>query len=88
MSHLINKYLFDVIAVSESRIIKNEPSIVYINLPDYSYEFCPTESSAGSTLLYIGNHHSCKLFYSLGPKLYKPCDFESTFIEISNNKKN
>ena len=33
---------FDVIAISESRIIKNKPSVVDTNLPNYSYEFCST----------------------------------------------
>ena len=56
---------FDVIAISESRIIKNKPSVVdkytYDNGYKYTFEFCPTESSAGileiiSTLLYWKNH--------------------------------
>ena len=51
---------FDVIAISESRVIKNEPSVVDIVNPNYSYEFCPTESSAGGTLLYVENHLSYK----------------------------
>ena len=34
---------FDVIAISESRIIKNKLLVLEINLPDYCYKFCPTE---------------------------------------------
>ena len=40
---------FDVIAVSEARIVKNKQSIVDRNLLEYSYEFDPTESLAGGT---------------------------------------
>ena len=52
----IIKYYFDVTAISKWRISKNKPSVVAINLPNYSYEFCPTESLAGGTLLYVRSH--------------------------------
>lgn len=58
--------------ISESKIIKNKQLIVEINLPDYSFEFCPTESSAGGTLLYIGNHLSYKVRKDLS--IYKSCE--------------
>ena len=51
---------FDVIAISETRITKNKAQINHIDLTNYSYEHCPTESSAGGTLLYIRNHLSYK----------------------------
>ena len=35
---------------------KKKFPVTDINLTNYSYEYCPTESSAGGTLLYIGNH--------------------------------
>ena len=35
---------------------KKKIPVTDINLTNYSYEYCPTESSAGGTLLYIGNH--------------------------------
>ena len=41
--------------------LKKKPLIVDINFPDYSYEFCPTESSVNGTLLYIRNNLSYKL---------------------------
>ena len=50
---------FDVIGISESRIKKNKSPINSINLKDYPYESCPTES-AGGILLYISNHLSYK----------------------------
>ena len=76
---------FDVNIISESRIIKNEQSIVDVKLSDYSYEFCPTESPAECTLLYIGNHFLYKVRKDL--RIYKPCELESNFTEISNPKK-
>ena len=44
---------FHVIAISETRITKNTAQINHIDLKNYSYEHCPTESSAGGTVLYI-----------------------------------
>ena len=76
--------VFDIIAVSENRIVKIISLISNINI--YSFEFKPTGSTAGGTLLYIANH----LFYK--PRndlnLYKTIQFESIFIEIKNSKKN
>ena len=62
LEYLINrtKIDFDVTGISESRIKKNNCPINSINLKDYSYEFCPTESSAGGTLICISNHLSYK----------------------------
>ena len=51
---------FDVIGISESRIKKDKSPMNSINLKDYSYESCPTESAAGGTLLYIINRLSNK----------------------------
>ena len=52
---------------------------------NYSYEFCPTESSARGTLLYIRNLLSYKPQNDLS--VYKPTKLESSFIEISNPKR-
>ena len=56
-----------------------------INLNNYSFEFTPTESTAGGTLLYIANHLSYKSRNDLN--LYKANQLESTFTEIVNSKK-
>ena len=58
--HLIQstKTGFDIIAVSESRITENKLPPIDISIPNYSYEFCPTEANAGGTLIYIRNHLS------------------------------
>ena len=46
---------FDVIARSETRITKNKAPINNIDLTNYSYKHCPTESQL-VVLLYIRNH--------------------------------
>lgn len=56
-----------------------------INLINSSYEYCPTESSAGGTLLYIGNNLLYKPRNNLC--IYKTAELESAFIELINIKK-
>ena len=79
------KICFDVIAINETRILKNNFSVTHINLTKYSYEYCPAKSSARGTLLYIGNRLSYK------PRndwfIYKTAQLEATFIELINTKK-
>ena len=41
---------FDVMAMSETRITKSKAESNHIDLSNYSYEHCPTESSAGGTI--------------------------------------
>ena len=66
---------------------KDATTVKYINIPNFSFEITPTESTAGVTLLYIGDH----LAYQNQKDLnwYKINNLESTFIEITNpNKSN
>ena len=66
---------------------KDATTVKYINIPNFSFETTPTESTAGVTLLYIGDH----LAYQNQKDLnwYKINNLESTFIEITNpNKSN
>ena len=51
---------FDIIAISETRITKQVSLSNNLNLNNYSFEFTPTETSTGGTLLYIANHLSNK----------------------------
>ena len=76
---------FDIIAISETRITKNIIKISNIHLNNYAFEFTPTESSAGGTLIYVANHLAYKPRTDL--QIYKKRDLESTFIEIINPKK-
>ena len=56
-----------------------------MNLNNYSFEFTPTKTSAGDTLLYIANHLSYKCRNDLN--IYKKNELESTFIKIFNPRK-
>ena len=79
------KNVFDIIAVSETRITKQVSLLNNLNLNHYSFEITPTETSAGGTLLYIANHLSYKCRNDLN--IYKKNELESTLIEIVNPKK-
>ena len=73
---------FDIIAISETRIAKQVSLLNNLNLNNYSFEFTPTETSAGGTLLYIAKHLSYKCRNDIN--IYKKNELESTFIEIVN----
>ena len=87
LQHLLSstKTKFDIIAISETRITRQVSLLNDLNLNDYSFEFTPTETSAGGTLLYIANHLSYKCRNNLN--IYKKNELESTFIEIFNPRK-
>ena len=87
LEHLLkctNK-VFDIVAVSETRITKKAALISNLNLQNYSFEFTPTESNAGGTLLYIPNHLSYNPRTDLNLNIAN--QLESTFIEIINSGK-
>ena len=71
LQHLLNctKKYFDRIAINETRIIKQVSLLNNLNLNNYSFEFTPTETSAGGTLLYVANHLSYKCHNDLN--IYK-----------------
>ena len=87
LHHLLSctKTNFDIIAISETRITKQVSLSNNFYLNNYSFEFTPTEISAGGTLLYIANHLAYKCQNDLN--IYKKNELESTFIEIVNPKK-
>ena len=87
LDHLLkctNK-VFDIVAVTETRITKQTSLTTNINLRNYVIEFTPTESSAGGTLLYIASHLSYKPCPDLN--IYTTNQLEFTFVEIINLKK-
>ena len=47
---------FDIIAIGETRITKQVSLLNNFNLNNYFFEFTPTETPAGGTLLDIANH--------------------------------
>ena len=76
-----------IIAISESRLQKGKQHITNISLPNYVYEYTPTESSKGGTLLYLDKNIKYKLRKDLN--IYHKGMIESTFVEIINkNEKN
>ena len=79
------KNFFDIIAINETRITEQVSLLNNLNLNNYSFEFTPTETSAGGKLLYIANHLSYKSRNDLN--IYKKSELESTFIEIVNPRK-
>ena len=85
--HLLSctKKFFSIITISETRITKQVSLLNNLNLNNYSFEFSPTETSAGGTLLYIANHLSYKCHNDLNN--HKKSELESTFIEIVNPRK-
>ena len=87
LDHLLNftNKVFDIVAVTETRITKQTSLTTNINLRNYAIEFTPSESSAGGTLLYIAGHLSYKPRLDLN--IYKANQLQSTFVEIINPKK-
>ena len=75
----------DIIAISETKILKNTKVVNNINIQNFSYEFTPAESAAGKTLLYIADHLAYQKRNDLNylEKRY----LESTFIEINSPSK-
>ena len=73
---------FDIIAISETRLLRNTKIVKNINILNFCYEFTPTEWTAGGTLLYNADH----LAYQRrnGLNLYEKNYLESAFIEITN----
>ena len=51
---------FDVIAITETRITNHSSLTNNLTMNNFSFEFTPTESSAGGTFFYIANHLSYK----------------------------
>ena len=76
-----------IIGISESRLQKSKQHVTNISLPNYVYEYAPTESSKGGTLLYLDKNLKYNLWKDLN--IYQKGMIESTLIEIINkNEKN
>ena len=78
---LITYYkIFDIIALSETRIIVKTSLTYNIKLNNQFYETNPAEPAAGGTLLYISISLSCNPHFNLS--MHKKNQLESTFIKI------
>ena len=82
---ICTKKKIDIIATSETRITKNVSLLNNLNLHNYYFEFTPTASSAGGTLLYIANRLSYNCRNDLN--ICKKTELESAFIEIVDPRK-
>ena len=82
LQHLLNctKIFFDIIAISDTRITKQVFLLNNLNLNNYSFEFTPTETSAGSTLLYIASHLSYKCRNDLN--IYKKINWNLLLLKL------
>ena len=69
-----------IFGISESRLKKNNPSLINISLPGYNIEHTDTESASGGTLLYISKSLNYIIRQDLN--LYKTKELEMTFIEV------
>ena len=81
LQHLLNCtnfFWYSETKISETKITKQVSLSNNLNL-NYCFEFTPTETSTGGTLLYIANHLSNKCNNDLN--IYKKNELESTFIE-------
>ena len=86
LHHLLSctKTIFDIIAISETRITKQVSLSNDLYLNNYSFEFTPTETSAGGTLLYIANHLSYKCRNDLN--IYKKINLNLLLLKLSIQK--
>ena len=70
-------------AISETRITKQVSLSNNLNL-NYSFEFTPTETSAGGALLYIANHLSYKCRSDLN--IYKKMNWNLLLLKLSTQE--
>ena len=80
-------FKFDVIGISETKIIKNTAPIYDVSLKGYNSHCTPTESERGGLSLYIVDNHKCKHRKDLDSLAYKTKELESIFIEIINPRR-
>ena len=86
-NHLINKLKleFDILCISESRILKSQSLNTNVSSKNYVIEQTSTKSTAGGALLYINKRHSYKTRPDFA--IYKPKKLESIFVEVVLPKK-
>ena len=78
------KTKFDIIAINETWITTQVSLLNNLNLNNYSFEFTPTDTSAGGTLLYIANHLSYKCCNDLN--IYKKKNLNLLWLKSSIQK--
>jgi len=81
--NLLN-YKFDIIGLTETKLIKNSTPNFDISLTGYKCYHTPTEASKGGSMLYIDDKFNSLPRHDLESSLYKSKELESSFIEINN----
>ena len=81
-----DKFQFDIIAITESKLKINCESTVDINIENYhSPESAPSEANKGGVLIYVNKIHNYKPRTDLN--IYESKLLESFFVEIINPKR-
>ena len=80
-----HKLTFDIIGISKSRLKLNKINLNSVQIPGYNCEFTPTECNNGATATYIKKELNYKPRNDL--QIYRSRELESTFMEITQNKK-
>ena len=76
-------FKFDIICISESKILKNRNPLTSIDIQGYQKPIgTPTESKKGGVLIYVKDGINYKPRSDLN--IYKPKELESQFVEIIN----
>ena len=73
---------FNVIGLTETKIIKDMVPIYDYNIPGYNFFHTPTESTKGGAALYIDNSYVCRTRNDLDSLVYVSEKLESVFVEI------
>ena len=78
---------FDIIALSETRIMCGRDPIFDVSLTGYNHYLTPTESEKGGVIIYVKQNIDVKRRFDLEKKMYKSRELESVFLEIVNKGK-
>ena len=78
---------FDIIALTETKIIKDIEPIYDVRLPGYKEYLTPTETTKGGVIIYIKEEIDVKRRTDIELSMYEAGKMESVFLEILNDKK-
>ena len=79
-SQSLLEFEFDMIAVTETRIIAGIDPIYEVSVTGYNYYPTPTESEKGGVIIYVKNNIDVKRRTDLEKKMYKSSINQSIFI--------
>ena len=79
-------FQFDVIGITETKLIKGETPIISPSLEGYTPVSKPTESTKGGALIYVKEPLVYDQRDDLEKLMYKPKELESVFVELAGKK--